>query len=86
MKNSDGRFDGDDKVIDITEYVNQKTNEELHVEEFASHFVGMFNQRIVEKQREETRKNFVHLMINFLLFTQVAMIVAICFILVKIYS
>jgi len=80
-----GRYDDDDKIIDITDYVNKKSDEEIQMEEFTSHFVDMFNQRIVEKQREEARKNFIHFMINFLLCTQVAVIVAICFLIAKIY-
>lgn len=81
----DGRYDDDEKIIDITDYVNKKSDEEIQMEEFTSHFVDMFNQRIVEKQREEARKNFIHFMINFLLCTQVAVIVAICFLIAKIY-
>jgi len=80
-----GRYDDDEKIIDITDYVNKKSDEEIQMEEFTSHFVDMFNQRIVEKQREEARKNFIHFMINFLLCTQVAVIVAICFLIAKIY-
>ena len=80
-----GRYDGDDKIIDITDFVNKKTDEEIQMEEFTSHFVDMFNQRIVEKQREEARKRFIHFMINFLLCTQIAVVVAICFLIAKIY-
>jgi hypothetical protein len=80
-----GRYDDDEKIIDITDYVNKKSDEEIQMEEFTSHFVDMFNQRIVDKQREEARKNFIHFMINFLLCTQVAVIVAICFLIAKIY-
>ena len=80
-----GRYDDDDKIIDITDFVNNKTDEEIQMEEFTSHFVDMFNQRIVEKQREEARKSFIHFMINFLLCTQIATIVAICFLIAKIY-
>ena len=79
-----GRYDDDEKIIDITDYVNKKSDEEIQMEEFTSHFVDMFNQRIVDKQREEARKNFIHFMINFLLCTQVAVIVAICFLIAKI--
>ena len=81
-----GRYDDDDKIIDITDFVNNKTDEEIQMEEFTSHFVDMFNQRIVEKQREEARKNFIHFMINFLLCTQIAVVVAICFLIAKIYQ
>ena len=81
-----GRFDGDDKIIDITEYVNKKSDEEIQIDEFANHFVDMFNRGIIEKQREEARKRFVYFMINFLLCTQVAVVVALCFIFAKIYQ
>jgi len=80
-----GRYDDDEKIIDITNYVNKKSDEEIEMDQFANHFVDMFNRGIIEKQREEARKRFVHLMINFLLCTQIATIVAICFILAKIY-
>lgn len=80
-----GRYDGDEKIIDITDYVNKKSDEEVQMEEFTSHFVDMFNQRIVEKQREEARKSFIHFMINFLVCTQIAVVVAICFLIAKIY-
>lgn len=80
-----GRFDGDDKIIDITEYVNKKSDEEIKIDEFTNHFVDMFNRGIIEKQREEARKRFVYFMINFLLCTQVAVVVALCFIFAKIY-
>jgi len=84
--NSGGRFRGDDKIIDITDYVNKKTDDEVEIENFTNHFVEMFNKGIIEKQREEVRKRFVDLMINFLLCAQIAIVVAICFIIVKIYS
>ena len=80
-----GRFDGDDKIIDITEYVNKKSDEEIQIDEFTNHFVDMFNRGIIEKQREEARKRFIYFMINFLLCTQVAVVVALCFIFAKIY-
>lgn len=80
-----GRFDGDEKIIDITEYVNKKSDEEIQMEEFTNHFVDMFNRGIIEKQREEARKKFIHFMINFLLCTQVAVVIALCFLFAKIY-
>jgi len=45
----------------------------------------MFNKGIIEKQREEARKRFVGFMINFLLCTQFATVVAIFFLFAKIY-
>ena len=84
-KEGGGRFDGDDKIIDITDYVNKKSDEEIQMEEFTNHFVDMFNRGIIEKQREEARKKFIHFMINFLLCTQVAIVVALFFLFAKIY-
>ena len=81
----DGRYGDDDKIIDITNLVNKKSDEEIQMEEFTNHFVDMFNRGIIEKQREEARKRFIHFMINFLLFTQIAVIIALCFIFAKIY-
>ena len=80
-----GRFDGDDKIIDITEYVNKKSDEEIQIDEFTNHFVDMFNRGIIEKQREEARKRFIYFMINFLLCIQIAVVIALCFIFAKIY-
>ena len=80
-----GRFDGDDKIIDITDYVNKKSEEEIQIDEFTNHFVDMFNRGIIEKQREEARKRFINFMINFLLFSQFAVVVALCFLFAKIY-
>ena len=85
MSGKGGRYDDDEKIIDITEIVNKKSDEEIQMEEFTSHFVDIFNQRIIEKQREETRKRFIHFMINFLLCTQVATVVALCFLFAKVY-
>lgn len=85
-KDGGGRYDDDEKIIDITEFVNNnKSDEEIQMEEFTNHFVDIFNQRIVEKQREEARKSFIHFMINFLLCTQVAVVIVICFLIAKIY-
>jgi len=84
-KEGDGRFDGDDKIIDITDYVNNKNEEDVKIGEFASSFVELINQNIITKQREKTRKRYIDFMINFLLCTQVAIFVAICFIIIKIY-
>ncbi len=80
-----GRYDDDDKIIDITDLVNRKSEEEIQMEEFTSHFVDIFNQRIIERQREETRRRFIYLMINFLLCTQIATAVALCFLFAKVY-
>ena len=84
-KDGNGRYDDDEKIIDITDFVNKKSDEEIEMEQFTNHFVEMFNRGIIEKQREEARKKFINFMINFLLCTQIAIVVAICFILTKIY-
>ena len=81
-----GRYDDDEKIIDITDYVSKKTDEEIEIDEFTNTFVHMFNQNIIAQQREHARKKFVSFMINFLLCTQIAIVVAICLIIVKIYS
>ena len=81
----DDRYGDDDKIIDITNFVNKKSDEDIQMEEFANHFVDMFNRGIIEKQREEARKRFIHIMINFLLCTQIAVIIVVCFIFAKIY-
>ena len=80
-----GRYDDDEKVIDITDYVNKKSVENVELEQFTNHFVEMFNQRIIEKQKEAARKRFMDAIINFILFTQIGVIIAICFIITKIY-
>ena len=84
--NDNGRFGDDDKIIDITELINNnKSDHEIEMENFANHFVDMFNRGIIEKQREEARKRFIHFMINFLLCTQVATVIALFFVFAKIY-
>ncbi len=83
--NGGGRYEDDDKIIDITDIVNKKSEEEIQMEEFTNHFVDMFNRGIIEKQREEARKRFIHFMINFLLCMQVAVVIALCFLFAKVY-
>lgn len=86
MSKDDGnRFEGDDKIIDITNYVKNDNEEDIEIDEFASRFIDIFNQNIITKQKEEVRKRFIDFMINFLLCTQVAIVLAICFIIIKIY-
>lgn len=85
MSKDGGRYDDDDKIIDITDFVNKKSEEEIEIEEFTNQFVHLFNQSIIAKQREEGRKQFINFMINFLLCSQIAVVVAICFIIAKIY-
>ena len=85
MSNGGGRYDDDEKIIDITDYVNKKSDEEIQMDEFTSHFVDMFNRGIIEKQKEEARKRFVHFMINFLLCTQVILSILVFVLFTKIY-
>lgn len=84
-KDGGNRFEGDDKIIDITNYVKNDNEEDIEIDEFASRFIDLFNQNIITKQKEEVRKRFIDFMINFLLCTQVAIVLAICFIIIKIY-
>ena len=85
MGNDDDRFN-DDKIIDITNYVNNKqTNEELEMEKFTSSFVSMINQNLIDRQKKVARERFVYFMINFLLFTQFLIAMAMVVILVKLY-
>ncbi len=84
-KDGGNRFEGDDKIIDITNYVKNDNEEDIEIDEFASRFIDIFNQNIITKQKEEVRKRFIDFMINFLLCTQVAIVLAICFIIIKIY-
>ncbi len=80
-----GRYDDDEKIIDITDYVSKQSNEDDDIDQFTNHFIDMFNRGIIEKQREETRKRFIYFMINFLLCTQILLIIAMCLIFAKIY-
>ena len=86
--NDKGRFDGDDKIIDITDYVNKQSTEteEVEMTNLTNHLIDIFNQGIIQKQKEEARKRFIIFMINFLLCTQIAVVIAICLIIIKIYS
>lgn len=87
MSKDDGRYDGEEKVIDITDYVNRNTSfEEKEMKEFTNRFVSMVNQNLIERQKREARERFIHFMLNFLLFTQMIVVVAICFLIIKLYS
>ncbi len=45
--------DDNDKVIDITDYVNNsKTEDELELDEFTNRFVNMYNQGIIDRQKQ----------------------------------
>ena len=79
--------DDNDKVIDITSYVEaSKTEEELELEDFTNKFVSIYNQGIIEKQQRLAKERFSYIIINFLLFTQLLVITSIFIIFAKIYS
>ena len=79
--------DDNDKVIDITDYVNtQKSEDELELEEFTNKFIYTFNQGIIDRQKRIARERFIYFMINFLMFTQLLIIVTVCLMFVKLYS
>tara|TARA_R110000803_G_scaffold201344_1_gene266087 strand:- start:179 stop:439 length:261 start_codon:yes stop_codon:yes gene_type:complete len=86
MSDDGNRFD-DDKIIDITDYVsNKKTKNELDVEDFSNSFMSMINQNLIDRQKKASRERFTYFMINFLLLSQFFTSIAICLILVKLYS
>ena len=86
MSNDDGSND-DDKIIDITEYVKRDSEYiEDEVDEFVTKFVSIVNQNIIEKQQQQARQSFFSFMINFLLLTQIGIVVVLCLIITKLYS
>jgi hypothetical protein len=86
MSNDDVKG-GDDKIIDITKYVeSKKSEEEVEIDNFADNFVAMFNQSMIDRQRKIARENYINFMINFLMLTQILMVVILCFIIMKLYS
>ena len=81
--------DDDDKgkVIDITDYVHsKKTPEEIEIDNFTTNFLTILNQNLLDRQRKIARERFINFMINFLLIAQIATVIAICFIIAKVYS
>ena len=76
----------DEKVIDITEFVTRNTEEDQELEDFTSRFVSIYNQGIIERQERLAKERFSYLVINFLLFTQLMVIISIFIIFAKIYS
>jgi len=85
MKKEGDRFD-DDKIIDITDYVNNKqSNEELEIDNFTSNFVSMINQNLIDRQKKAAKERFIYFMINFLLLSQFISAIAIAVILNKLY-
>ena len=86
MSDDGNRYD-DDKIIDITDYVaNKKKNHEIEMENFTSSFVSMINKNLIDRQKKASRERFTYFMINFLLLSQFFTSIAICLILVKLYS
>tara|TARA_B100000287_G_C20559960_1_gene752029 strand:+ start:804 stop:1055 length:252 start_codon:yes stop_codon:yes gene_type:complete len=76
-----------DKIIDISDYVSSsKTEEELELEDFTNKFVDIYNKGIIERQQRLAKERFTYLVINFLLFTQLMVIISIFIIFGKIYS
>ena len=76
----------DDKIIDITDYVNNRqTDDEIAVENVTSSFISMINQSLIDRQKKEAKERFIYFMINFLLLSQFISAIAISIILVKLY-
>jgi hypothetical protein len=76
----------DDKIIDITDYVNNRqTDDEIAVENVTSSFISMINQSLIDRQKKEAKERFIYFMINFLLLSQFISAIAIAIILVKLY-
>ena len=85
MKEDGDRFD-DDKIIDITDYVNNKqSNDKLDMKNFTSSFVSMVNQNLIDHQKKAAKERFIYFMINFLLLSQFISAIAIAVILNKLY-
>lgn len=85
MGEDDDRFN-DDKIIDITDYVNnKKSNDELEMENFTSSFISMINQSLIDRQKKAAKERFIYFMINFLLMSQFISAIAIAVILAKLY-
>ena len=85
MGGDDDRFN-DDKIIDITDYVNnKKSNDELEMENFTSSFISMINQSLIDRQKKAAKERFIYCMINFLLMSQFISAIAIAVILAKLY-
>ena len=85
MKEDGDRFD-DDKIIDITDYVNNKqSNDKLDMKNFTSSFVSMVNQNLIDRQKKAAKERFIYFMINFLLLSQFISAIAIAVILNKLY-
>ena len=89
MSDDGNRYD-DDKIIDITDYVsnkNKKSNNDDYVtmEKLTSNFMSVINKSIIDRQKKAAKESFVYFMINFLLLSQLTVVIAISIILYKLY-
>ena len=90
MSDDGNRYD-DDKIIDITDYVSNK-NKQLNndnnatMEKLTSNFMSIINKSIIDRQKNAAKESFVYFMINFLLLSQIAVVIAISIILLKLYA
>jgi len=84
---SDDDDSSDDNVIDITNYVDyKKSSDEVELENFTNQFVAMINHNIIDRQKKDERDRFTYFMVNFVLLTQIVIVIVICFIITKLYS
>ena len=87
MSKDDANGDDDNKIIDLTEYVDsKKSEEEIEIDNFANDFVAIFNQSLIDRQRKIAREKYINFMINLLMLMQLLIIVVMCFIIMKLYS
>ena len=90
MSDDGNRYD-DDKIIDITDYVSNKNkqsnnDDDATMEKLTSNFMSIINKSIIDRQKKAAKESFVYFMINFLLLSQLTVVIAICIILFKLYS
>ena len=87
MSKDDANGDDDNKIIDLTEYVDsKKSEEEIEIDNFTNDFVAIFNQSLIDRQRKIAREKYINFMINLLMLMQLLIIVVMCFIIMKLYS
>lgn len=90
MSDDGNRYD-DDKIIDITDYVSNKNKQsnnydDVTMEKLTSNFMSIINKSIIDRQKKAAKESFVYFMINFLLLSQLTVVIAISIILFKLYS
>ena len=90
MSDDGNRYD-DDKIIDITDYVSNKNKQssndnDAKMEKLTSNFMSIINKSIIDRQKKAAKESFVYFMINFLLLSQIAVVIAISIILLKLYA